>query len=228
MTGYEFVKTADGRYHVRAPARERKVRVTRKELRQYVSAILHSGIVGQVDKKHEAFFRLLLQRHPAVTEKIGCGVDHFEIRPNQFRSPAFWIVRVDGTETDFSFNVCINGKGHSRRAVVHNAFRSAVVDQISEFKLSILRAGGARCALTGEPLDGSCHADHVIPFKALADTFIASVGGLDAIPIVPSADGVMVHHVADGEVKERWRAFHKERAVLVTVEANLRRRRGDA
>ena len=28
------------------------------------------------------------------------------------------------------------------------------------------------------------------------------------------ADGVTVHHVADGVVKETWRAFHRERAVL--------------
>ena len=133
MTRYEVVRSVDGQYDVRAQERERRARLTKTELRRYVSAILHSG--------------------------------------------------------------------------------------------------DARCALTGAPLDPSdCHADHVVPFEELADEVVASVGGLDAIPIVPSADGVTVHPVADGVVKETWRAFHRERAVLrlVTARANLSRRRGDA
>jgi len=118
MTRYEVVRSVDGQYDVRAQERERRARLTKTELRRYVSAILHSG--------------------------------------------------------------------------------------------------DARCALTGAPLDPSdCHADHVVPFEDLADEFVASV---------------TVHHVADGVVKETWRAFHRERAVLrlVTARANLSRRRGDA
>jgi hypothetical protein len=233
MTGYEFIKTADDRFFVRAKqarARKGKMGVTGKELHRIATAILHSGIVGWVDAQDEDFLRWLLQYHSAAAEKIGCGAHHIEIRPNQFRSPAFWIVRLDGTATDFSFNVCISG-AHPRRAVVYNALRNAVVDQVSEFKQKILLAGDARCAVTGASLyPSNSHADHVTPFKDLADQFIASVGGIDMIPIVPSADGVMQHHVADGVVKETWQAFHREHAVLrlVTAEANLKRKYGDA
>lgn len=95
----------------------------------------------------------------------------------------------------------------------------------------LLLAGDARCAVTGASLyPSNSHADHVTPFKDLADQFVASVGGIDMIPIVPSADGVMQHHVADGVVKETWQAFHREHAVLrlVTAEANLKRKYGDA
>jgi hypothetical protein len=43
--------------------------------------------------------------------KIGVGIDHFETRiniTNGGRSVGFWAIRVDGTETDFSFIRAVN------------------------------------------------------------------------------------------------------------------------
>ena len=49
----------------------------------------------------------LLLRHPEAVDKIGAGIDQFEVRsPPQFGGLCFWIFRTDGSATDFSFPTC--------------------------------------------------------------------------------------------------------------------------
>jgi hypothetical protein len=54
------------------------------------------------DVQHQLLLTAVVAMHPEADAKIGAGVDHFDVRMN-FRSPGFWIVRVDSTETVFSF-----------------------------------------------------------------------------------------------------------------------------
>lgn len=49
----------------------------------------------------------LLQRHPNAMEKIGVGIDHFEVQSADFGSQCFRVVRTDGTWARFSYNVCV-------------------------------------------------------------------------------------------------------------------------
>ena len=52
----------------------------------------------------------LLTRHPEYEEKVGVGIDHFEVMSAEFGTQCFRIVRTDGTGEDFSYPSCIAGR----------------------------------------------------------------------------------------------------------------------
>lgn len=197
---------------------------TQIETRARVQAILYSGLRGPIVNSADlAFLAALFNQHPAADSKLGCGIERIEIRLNRFNSPGFWIVRRDGSETDISYRVCISG-ARSHRSLVLSALRHAVVDQVMDFKASAMHAG-ARCALTGQPLDEKCHVDHTPPFIELAQEFAALHGGFDAVHIEPSADGMIGRGLADVVLRDQWCEFHRKRATLslVTPEANIQK-----
>jgi hypothetical protein len=82
---------------------------------EYCRSILNHYSLGQVVSPADAEdLAALLLRHPEAIEKIGAGIDHFEVRmPPQFGGQCFWIVCTDGSATDFSFMTCVRGKGKS-------------------------------------------------------------------------------------------------------------------
>jgi hypothetical protein len=49
----------------------------------------------------------LLKRHSDYVEKIGVGIDHFEVMSAEFGTQCFRLVRIDGTGEDFSYPHCI-------------------------------------------------------------------------------------------------------------------------
>lgn len=50
----------------------------------------------------------LLDRHPDREDKVGCGVDHFEVQEADFGSKCFRVVRIDGSWARFSYKKCIS------------------------------------------------------------------------------------------------------------------------
>ena len=55
---------------------------------------------------HE-FLLELLKRHPRKEEKIGVCVKHFTVEKAQGGTQCFYITRVDGSRSDFSFMKCL-------------------------------------------------------------------------------------------------------------------------
>lgn len=53
----------------------------------------------------------LMERHDERDEKIGVGVDHYEVQagPEGF-TRCFWIVRTDGSRIDISYLHCLKPK----------------------------------------------------------------------------------------------------------------------
>jgi hypothetical protein len=49
----------------------------------------------------------VLDRHPNRTEKVGIGIDHFEVQAADYASQCFRVVRTDGTWARFSYKACI-------------------------------------------------------------------------------------------------------------------------
>ncbi|RIV85959.1 DCL family protein [Aurantiacibacter zhengii] len=64
-------------------------------------------LADKVSQEDETVLRLLLDRHPEASEKIGAGVDSFSIRSADFGTRCFWINRVDGSTEKFSFKACL-------------------------------------------------------------------------------------------------------------------------
>lgn len=57
-----------------------------------------------------AFLLELLKKHPKAAEKIGAGVKHFAVEKAKGGTQCFYITRVDGSRSDFSFIKCLRGR----------------------------------------------------------------------------------------------------------------------
>ena len=57
----------------------------------------------------------LLQYHTEADEKIGCGIDHFEVMAAQYGTRCFKRVRTDGTSDDFSMKNPIKAATNAKR-----------------------------------------------------------------------------------------------------------------
>jgi hypothetical protein len=135
----------------------------------------------------------------------------------------FWIVRTDGSETDFSFKSCFYDASHE--AKVQGAMRYAILDQkLAARDLAFGRQETLICPVTGEPIRASdCHMDHDSPtFLEIADAFAEQAGGYDTVAKT-SDDGDIGRRFTDPAVAARWEKFHRERARLrpVSQHANL-------
>lgn len=62
----------------------------------------------RVSEKDGKQLESLLSRHPRANEKIGTGIDHFEVIAAEYNSQCFCAVRIDGTMERFSYKTCIN------------------------------------------------------------------------------------------------------------------------
>jgi hypothetical protein len=197
---------------------------TASEAADAVRAVLYAyeppARVSQIE--HQLLLGDLLAMHPEAETKIGGGVDHFEVRVN-LKTPGFWIIRVDGSETDFSFIKALRPPDHATR--VRMAMRRAVVDQVLAVRDEVYGDGETvACPITGERVTKeNCHVDHYDPpFIELADRFAEGEGGYEQIGVV-TADGAIGTNLSDEDVTRRWQDFHREHAKLrvVSARANL-------
>jgi hypothetical protein len=56
-----------------------------------------------------AFLLELLKKHPRAAEKVGAGVKHFTVENAKGGTRCFYLTRVDGLRSDFSFMKCLRG-----------------------------------------------------------------------------------------------------------------------
>jgi hypothetical protein len=174
----------------------------------------------------------LIERHPEAQQKIGVGIDHFEVMKTTQGTTCFSLVRTDGSGTDFSFYSCITGKAPSRKQEVSEALRKVVEIDIykarDKFFKEHARADGLyECAKTKERIkreDG--HIDHLAPltFEVLVANFVAAHGlSYEQIPISRGQDNQTFAVILDTDLAEKFRAFHNSVATLdfVKSEVNL-------
>ncbi|CAH9095811.1 unnamed protein product [Cuscuta epithymum] len=59
--------------------------------------------------EHMVLLELLMKGHPEPQKKIGEGVSAFQVRNHTvFKTRCFFILRLDGSEEDFSFRKCVD------------------------------------------------------------------------------------------------------------------------
>ena len=79
----------------------------------FFSAMLHRyGLGDRVSEVDATDIRALLKRHDEIEEKVGNGIAHFSVdsAPDWENQRCFWIVRIDGSRVDFSFQHCLKKK----------------------------------------------------------------------------------------------------------------------
>lgn len=57
----------------------------------------------------------LLEWHTERDEKVGVGVDHFEVMWADYGTRCFGIIRTDGTRINFSYRHCIRCVGNRKQ-----------------------------------------------------------------------------------------------------------------
>ncbi len=192
---------------------------TRAACKDHVRALLACYQVGQtLSETDTAFMLALLEQHPDSASKIGCGVASFRLSTDtHWRKTQYArIVRIDGSEEDFSWQKCIDGESQMKKVL--GALRVAVSDQVIAFRDREL-VSGAVCPFRGVRLTAdTSHVDHVRPltFQQLAESWLA---GRD----VQLAKRDFYSEIEDPDALASWRAFHLERARLrlVSKAANL-------
>jgi hypothetical protein len=137
-------------------------------------------------------------------------------------------VRVDGSETDFSYSECLLPA--SIETKVQRAFRVAIEPDVFKFKQSFFDGYGDGCPVcpfTGEPLTFvGAHVDHAPPgtFRQLFNEFLSFAGcNVHEIQLREEEDNSFQEKLIDQKLKDAWVQFHRERAQLRVVSrtANL-------
>lgn len=202
-----------------------RVYASKKQAREAVQAVLYRYEPGQKITHPEdvALLSDLLQTHRKAKGKIGCGVSFFWIKDLGY-TRCFWLTRIDGTETDWSFTTCISPKTHRQDVVA--AFRAAISFQVVYFKEEVFQGGDVVCCeVTGEPVEsGEAHVDHEIPFADLLEEFLGErVLSFEDIEVKPHSDGETENYLADRSLHIDWVWWHLEKAKLriVTKQVNL-------
>lgn len=169
-----------------------------------------------LDGQSFEFILGLLRHHPLASEKIGSGVVRIEVRPACKGTRCFYAVRDDGTDTDFSIKTCLTHRTPFQD--FRNACRSAVQDQIQQFKQTAFAGREAiPCAVSGQLVTwNTCHVDHEKPsFDALAQEF--AVGRNLITEVAPTEDGATETRFKEQATEEAFQLFHQARAKLRVV-----------
>ena len=201
---------------------------TKGEAKERARTILKETAMGEfVADEHLPFMSSLFWMHPDALEKAeGEDFPRFLVGGNGFGYRCFYVVRDDGSMTDFSFNICIDGK-RSKEQDFKIACRHVIGDDIKKAKKIALAAQMGLCAVSGEPCTiKDSHLDHAEPwtFQKIMEHFIF-VHGIDvgAVEYVSGTITGTLTKFLDDKLAQTFRDFHNERAVLrvVTKHVNL-------
>lgn len=200
----------------------------KKSLTDYVRKILHKYDVGQpINLSDFEFIRNLLNNHPSAKEKIGSGVDKILVVEQQKvgLNRHFLIVRIDGSETDFSYLACITQPNPYVKFC--SVCRRVVGDQIINFKRTFFNQNkSTTCPITGQAIKAvNSHVDHISPntFDVLIQGFIAkysiNVKDVEYIQI----DNQVGACFKNDQIRDDFYRYHEENAKMrvVSIEANL-------
>jgi Protein of unknown function (DUF3223) len=184
--------------------------------------------VGDVDSLDLAS---LLERHPEYSQKVGCGVGHFEVMiDKEHGTKCFRIVRTDGTGTDFSYIWSIKQAAPSRKLQVSQAFRRLVrIDLYRRRDQFFFEHKGAdgrvTCAVTKERITvDEGHMDHRAPmtFEVIVTTFLEGRGlSLDEVPITSGQDEQVSAEITDKVLADAFANYHAKIARLDFVKQKI-------
>jgi hypothetical protein len=200
---------------------------TKAKLKDTIREILHSYQIGQeLSPDDFSFMRGVLDMHPASDIKIGCGVARIYVKQNAVyrQNREFWLQRLDGTETDFSFNECLKPTTPLKKFKI--ACRNAIREDVITFRDQYLSHDSV-CPFTGQNLtDQNVHVDHVPPatFDAIVDEFIRQDSiKVEEVELTGVKDGEIGDNFSDSSLSELFRQFHSGKAKLrlVSAKANL-------
>jgi len=155
-------------------------------------------------------------------------ISHFEKRINQpYGTAGFWLVREDGSATDFSYILAVDGPRRLKTRIqfFYDACRNIVKPDIDEFRESKRDEQGMFiCNITHKRLfDREAHVDHEIPtFGKIVVDFRHSKGWSHKIPegiVTDATDAQPITNFSNLAVANEFREYHKQKAKLRIISA---------
>ena len=169
----------------------------------------------------------LLQSHPEMKIKIGVGVNRFyRAKSSIHPTSCFHLERIDGSTTDFSYKVCIDGNSPTLVKQFYDACRYSVSDRLIQEKEKLFEESGGTmvCQKTGCQI--SIHDSeyrHTTPrFRDIVKEFISEFNiVISPKQISHGADMQYVVKFADSELEELFKKFHTKQSNLVSRHASI-------
>ena len=85
---------------------------TRAAAVAFIQEVLYRhSLLEPIQGEDHEFLLELLNKHPRAAEKVGAGIRHFTVEKAKGGTQCFYITRVDGSRSDFSFMNCLRGRG---------------------------------------------------------------------------------------------------------------------
>lgn len=168
----------------------------------------------------------LLETHPNLIEKVGVGIENIRIARLKYNTKSFELVRSDGSKEYFSYTKRINSP-KTDFTKFREACRQAIQNDLRNVKLAYFdkfsKKGQVKCQETGELLKyEDLNVDHRQPntFSIIVDRFIEvykiNIQNIDYFQV----DGGS-NELADEDLKQKFREYHKDKANLRIVKKSL-------
>jgi|JFJP01.1.fsa_nt_gi hypothetical protein len=205
---------------------------TKSALEKYIQGILHHYQDKQNLSDNDLTFMLeVLKFHPDYELKRGIGIKVICVKQNTvYHNKCFWLIRLDNSETDFSYKECLKPTSHEQK--FRNACRVAIEPYTQVFKQQFFDNSKMEirlCPYIQEKLEPrNSHVNHKSPntFKKLMDDFIL-LNNLDIhkVKIISaSSDQNYQDRFVDKNLEKSWINYHNSHAILevISKEANLK------
>ena len=189
-----------------------------KDTKNYIRQIINQyGTDTVISKKHFDFMLNVLKKHPSAIEKIGCGVKNMWFENTIYGNKCFWLERVDGTKTDFSFLQCFTNL--NPKADFLKACRKAIEPFIIDFRDGVFgNEETVFCPILNISITKhESHVDHYgISFIKIVRMFV-ELENVDFKKIK------FIHEIGvtfnDLNLKNKWIDFHNSHAQLRVISA---------
>jgi hypothetical protein len=149
----------------------------------------------------------------------------FERRINYpHKTSGFWLVRHDGSQSDFSFIFGVDCKSQSIEQSLVNACRAAIKPDIDKFRASKRDAHGLfLCDLDQTVISArDAHVDHAKPFFSTIVAQFRLNKGWQTIPVdifTAPGDSQTETRFSDKQLEDEFKQFHRSIARLRIIKA---------
>lgn len=192
------------------------LKMNKRELLEKSREILYRNKIDEIINEEDSIFlKYILDGHSNCEQKIGVGIKHFTTGTNFYKNKCFYLVRTDGTKTDFSFIHCINKK--PKHHDLKRACRDAIIPFTKKVRDDYFWNNEVFICpiLNIEVGINETHVDHAPPntFIVIFNEWLKTIQP-DKIKLKGFADNQTRVEFADDIEKIKWIDYHNYRANL--------------
>lgn len=195
----------------------------KKDALSYFKDILNSYAPTQIVNEKDYYDLVgLIEIRPDKDDKIGCGIEKFQVIEVRYKTKCFELIRKDGSTEIFSYRNCINGQSKPLTKF-RKTCRETISEDLRNVKLSYFKKysskGEVKCQETGELCKWEeLNVDHRQPntFSVIVDRFI-EFHRIDINNVQYTEIMDVMYYFTDVEFGEKFKNYHRDKANLRLV-----------